>query len=490
MSNSTKVTPSVESGIFSVGAGKYVQFSTGNLQYEVGTNTWSFASEQYEVIGGAAYDGTNNTNFGMNVPGYTGKLDLFAWSADGKFGVNPSNADADYTDAFVDWGKLVNETGWYTLTASEMHYLLSRKKDDKKLWATAELDGKVVLILLPDNWDTTTNLAYGYVPATGNFEENVLDIDTWKTLEKKGAVLLPSGGSRTGGYGNKIGFDGETVENDAERLDANSHYFNVNNVGDYGFYWLNTPTSSGDCVNCASYLLTPGFLENDPTKNEDDQYTSPQVPSREKRRGNSVRLVKEVTPDYTRDNQGAGVYGTVCYPENIVWADGATLYEVAGKEGNKVIFDEVTTPKAGMPYIFIAEQEVINFFCGKDEALSAGDHNSLQGTFVQIDPAAENALTGNYVLNNNIIKKCGANCGLHANRAYFVADELENSLGAPTSSQAPGRRRISLDVQSENTTTGLDNITNGENVTIKLIENGQLIIIRNGEKFNAQGIKF
>ena len=42
----------------------------------------------------------------------------------------------------------------------------------------------------------------------------------------------------------------------------------------------------------------------------------------------------------------------------------------------------------------------------------------------------------------------------------------------------------------ENTTTGLSNITNDENTTIKVIENGQLIIIRNGEKFNAQGIKF
>jgi hypothetical protein len=40
------------------------------------------------------------------------------------------------------------------------------------------------------------------------------------------------------------------------------------------------------------------------------------------------------------------------------------------------------------------------------------------------------------------------------------------------------------------TTTGLDNITNGENTVIKTIENGQLIIIRNGEMFNAQGVRF
>ena len=486
----TLVTPSVESGIFSVGNNKYVQFSTGNLQYEVGTNTWSFAEKQYEVIGGEAYTGSNNTNYGMNVPGYTGKLDLFAWSSDGKFGVNPSNTDDDYgyaADNFVDWGKLVDgEDNWYTLTQNEMNYILNRTKDGKKLWALATVNDLVGLILLPDNWDTNINLVYGYIPEKFVYTKNLLSIAEWQTLEEAGAVFLPAGGSRTGGYGNTDKAGGKGT------IDANGHYFHVDNVNIYGYYWLNTQDPRETHKNCASFLILPGWDEG-PTVDEeglDDLSTRPQVWSREKRRGNSVRLVKEVKPDYTREGQGAGVYGTVCYPKNIIWADGATLYEVAGKEGNKVIFDEVTTPEAGMPYIFIADQEVINFFCGTEEAAIAGEKNSLQGTFTQIDPAAENALTGNYVLYNNIIKKCGANCGLEANRAYFVADELENSLGAPTASQAPGRRRISLDVQSENTTTGLDNITNGENTTIKTIENGQLIIIRNGEKFNAQGVRF
>jgi hypothetical protein len=59
--------------------------------------------------------------------------------------------------------------------------------------------------------------------------------------------------------------------------------------------------------------------------------------------------------------------------------------------------------------------------------------------------------------------------------------------GAPQ--QMPGRRYIGMSVQGENEATGFENITNGENTTIKLIENGQLIIIRNGEKFNAQGVR-
>ena len=481
----TLVTPSVESGIFSVAEGKYVQFSTGNLQYEVGTNTWSFASEQYEVIGDEAYTGSNNTNYGMNVPGYTGKLDLFGWSSDGKFGVNPSNTDAHYGYAgsdFVDWGELVNETGWYTLTKEEMNYILNRKKDGKKLWALATVCNMNGLILLPDNWDTSITLDYGYVPANFNYTKNQIDATTWQTLETAGAVFLPEGGTRVGGYGNK-----EQGGGPAE-FDSNGDYFHVDNVGEMGYYWLNTQDTRTGYEKCASFLILPGWSEGPTNADADDICLQPQVWSREKRRGNSVRLVKAIEPTYTRDNQTTGAYGTVCYPENIVWCDGATLYEVAGKEGNKVIFDEVTAPEAGMPYIFIANQENLYFFCGTDVAATPGKKNSLQGTFTEIAPAVDNVLVGNYMLVNNIIKKCGINCGLNANRAYFVATELETMGTAPAA--APGRRRISLNVTSENTTTGLDNITNGEDTTIKLIENGQFIIIRNGEKYNAQGVRF
>jgi hypothetical protein len=91
------------------------------------------------------------------------------------------------------------------------------------------------------------------------------------------------------------------------------------------------------------------------------------------------------------------------------------------------------------------------------------------------------------MLVNNIIKRCGINCGLKENRAYFVASELESLGAAPQ--PMPGRRRVAMGVTSENAATGLENITNGENTTIKVIENGQLIIIRNGEKFNAQGVR-
>ena len=47
-----------------------------------------------------------------------------------------------------------------------------------------------------------------------------------------------------------------------------------------------------------------------------------------------------------------------------------------------------------------------------------------------------------------------------------------------------------LSISGTNTTTDIDNIINSEHTTIKTIENGQLIIIRGGEMFNAQGVRF
>jgi hypothetical protein len=194
--------------------------------------------------------------------------------------------------------------------------------------------------------------------------------------------------------------------------------------------------------------------------------------------------IETSTPAHTR-TVPVGYYATVCLSQNIIKVVGATLFEVAGKDGNKVIFDEVLTPVAGMPYIFLAEENTISFYCGIETAATPGDHKSLHGTF---EDMADAELDGMYMVQNNKIVKCAATgCNIPKNRAYFDGTELD-ALGVPHAPM-PGRRRITMGAEGENTTTGLNNITNGENTTIKVIENGQLIIIRNGEKFNAQGIK-
>lgn len=187
------------------------------------------------------------------------------------------------------------------------------------------------------------------------------------------------------------------------------------------------------------------------------------------------------------ENLTPQMYGTICLENNVVGYEGITFYKVAGKEDNKVIFDEVTELVAGMPYIYIADSETATIVKGNETAAEAGYHNSLQGTFTQIDPAESNILTGNYILYNNVIKKCGKNCGLKDHKAYFIASELEG-LSAPQA-QMPGRRRVSLNTTGENAATGIGDVVVPTEQATKVIINGQLIIIRDGVKYNVQGQK-
>ena len=162
-----------------------------------------------------------------------------------------------------------------------------------------------------------------------------------------------------------------------------------------------------------------------------------------------------------RENTTVGHYGTICMPYNIPNYTGATFYEVAGKEDNKIIFDQVTELEAGMPYIFLAEATEIKLVHGNEIVTEPKSHNGLVGSFTQIDPAENNALTGNYIVYQNVIQKCGQNCGMLENRAYFKALDLEALAQAPAPVQ--GRRRVTMN-KADETTTAVDNIT--ENGTI------------------------
>ena len=197
-----------------------------------------------------------------------------------------------------------------------------------------------------------------------------------------------------------------------------------------------------------------------------------------------------VAVDYTRDVT-LDEYGTICIPYGSNNYTGAKFYEVSWlKEGLGLYLDELAANAelvAGKPYIFRATSDEIEIICTGEAVINPVDGvNGLTGTFTKIedlqtsDPS--NTLEGNYMIADNKIWLCGTSCWLNANRAYIKDSKLPKTEQA----KIPGRRRVCM---GENTTTDFENITNGENNTIKVIENGQLFIIRNGEKFNAQGQK-
>lgn len=191
------------SGVFSVSTDKTVQFAKGNLQYQPSSDTWRFAANQYDYIG---------VDNHFISPSYDGWMDLFGFGT----GNNPTNTSKNDTDyaTFAEWGSNAVSNGgnaangWRTLSYSEWRYLFFSRKNAGVLYGLGEINGIGGIIILPDNWNDNRK-----TPKFINWEDfknasasereknkwgNSYSIETWKEMEKSGAVFLPCGGFRHG----------------------------------------------------------------------------------------------------------------------------------------------------------------------------------------------------------------------------------------------------------------------------------------------------
>ena len=288
-------------GIFSIAKDAHAQFARGNLQYNYATQTWFTAEKQYDFLG-------EDPNLHFGDENYVGSIDLFGYSNEkSNYGLLVSNKDADFVGggAFQDWGNLFEGGEYSSLSTKEWQYLLARKDEaNNKLWTiialtpTANSDDDIYgLVLFPDNWvkPEGLNFTYGFYNLDDDetLAGNTFTLEQWETFEEAGAVFLPMAGSRAGHIGctNK-GKEETTVVNPKV-----GWYCWVDNIGWYGYYWNSTMSATNDTV--ADYLIFPGWSEGPTLADDDDIWLAPQVWSREKRRGNSVRLVhKTYDPHY------------------------------------------------------------------------------------------------------------------------------------------------------------------------------------------------
>ena len=198
---------------FSVSVDKKVAFSKGNLQYTQSTNTWSFAENQWEMLGtdnvtgGSVYSDPRD---GDSKEGYAlaDKVDLFCWSTSAtNFGVSTSTDNNDYSGSFVDWGtnKIGNDAPntWRTLTGDEWNYLLKNRNNANDLCGVAQVNGVNGLIFLPDDWTYPAGITFksGFHSSYGvdyYAANQTFTAEQWSKLEAAGAVFLPAAGYRGG----------------------------------------------------------------------------------------------------------------------------------------------------------------------------------------------------------------------------------------------------------------------------------------------------
>lgn len=180
---------------FSVGDGKVIYFSQGNLQYNASSRTWRFAEEQYEV---------RKEENKKKSPTYNGWIDMFGWGTSGYNGCMPYQYSDDYRDypggsdiagTNYDWGQYNaisnggNEPGiWRTLTRNEWNYLLDRyDQDSRPMDYIVKVHGVDGIMLLPDNFVRISPFYSWYAG------EKISDAN-WDKLQQYGAVFLPENG--------------------------------------------------------------------------------------------------------------------------------------------------------------------------------------------------------------------------------------------------------------------------------------------------------
>ena len=280
-------TENLLQGAFSVSGTKMIRFAKSNIQYNIASDKWSFGNAQYDLIG--------TPNLYLGDPNFTGTIDMFGWSTTStNYGVSPSNADADYTGEFRDWGKLFGDN-WYTMSQSEWYYMFYTRPGAGDKWANGLVAGIKGLIILPDNWQLPEGLEFEPQYRTpkdieiDKIESNIYTYEQWQLMEAAGAVFLPMAGRRTGGYGNKIGWDG--VHESSVKNGLTGYYDWMDNVEAYGYYWTTTDRSAESGKEHLAYYLIFGGYRNGQGPDPTDE--KPVFWSCEKRRGQSVRLVQD-----------------------------------------------------------------------------------------------------------------------------------------------------------------------------------------------------
>ena len=184
-------------------------------------------------------------------------------------------------------------------------------------------------------------------------------------------------------------------------------------------------------------------------------------------------------------------YYTLCLPFNIAAEKIGTAYQlgeitehVSGEKGGiNINLTEVEDIKAGVPYLVLPKTLDNPVFENVTIVDTEGSNYTVTGAGVKVTftgiingSGTTNGTTEYYVgdegkLYNGEVDKLGL-------RAFFT---ITNTEGQAVSNL---RARV---VAQEDEATGVEDITAPEGQVLKVIENGQLIIIRGGVKYNVQG---
>ena len=206
---------------------------------------------------------------------------------------------------------------------------------------------------------------------------------------------------------------------------------------------------------------------------------------------NSIRvtyLKKDADPDnsYTRTHAHMNL-NTLCFPYTVTAYTGATFYtmlykRVEGSTPVEVVLEEHEGDLvAGNPYFYIPEGSQLELTYSGERDDSPNTVNGVVGSY----DANTAVPSGSYVTYNGEIRAVGSNVKLAEYRAYINM----NAVSAETVAPAPGRRVLRIhNANAPAVATDVEDISNQQSaISQKVLRDGQLLIIRDGRTYNAQG---
>ena len=193
----------------------------------------------------------------------------------------------------------------------------------------------------------------------------------------------------------------------------------------------------------------------------------------------------------------AGNYGTICLPNSGVMS-GASIFEIAyyDEAQTKIFFDEVVNGYmvAGRPYIFLpneGKEEIVVYHTDQANApLDDNNGDGFNGLFGFYDTSNPDAIqtleVGEYFLYHNqyyVVDAAAAGKVAVGNyRAYIKLNKVSGNPSTP----APGRRRVSMNVNGKQVATDVENVTNA-NAPQKVLINGRMFIMLDEKMYDVTG---
>jgi len=199
----------------------------------------------------------------------------------------------------------------------------------------------------------------------------------------------------------------------------------------------------------------------------------------EKAAFNVTDIVLVMEEPYTRTVTN-GNYGTICLPRASSVIEGATMYSIVGGNATEgITIEEVASMEAGKPYIFqaTADQLTVTMTGARKDVQEA---NGLVGNL------GESAITvpqngHSYVLSTNILYLVDGDVTIAPNRAYIDMDAI-----TPVAPAQGAKRRV---IATYNQATGVESLQPSAFSLQKVLMNGQLFILRDGQLYNVTGVR-